>query len=64
MILGEDWLEACSPMWIHWVKKQMRFTHKGKRIMLKGIQKMEKLRVRVPFLQKTVSRALPGNGPS
>ena len=29
MIVGEDWLEACSPMWIHWTKKQMRFTYKG-----------------------------------
>jgi len=35
MILGEDWLEACSPMWIHWGKKVMRFTHKSKRITLK-----------------------------
>lgn len=38
MILGQDWLEANSPMWIHWGRKQMRFTHQGKRIMLKGVQ--------------------------
>lgn len=38
MILGEDWLESCSPMWIHWAKKFMRFTHYGKRIQLQGLQ--------------------------
>lgn len=38
MILGKDWLESCSPMWVHWAKKVMRFTHKGNRIELKGIQ--------------------------
>lgn len=32
MILGEDWLEQCSPMWVHWTKKIMRFMHKGKRV--------------------------------
>ena len=37
MILGQDWLESCSPMWVHWVKKQMRFTHQGKRVMLTGV---------------------------
>lgn len=37
MIVGEDWLEACSPMWIHWGKKLMKFTHKGQRISLQGI---------------------------
>jgi len=37
MILGEDWLEACSPMWIHWGQKHMRFTHNNKRISLKGV---------------------------
>lgn len=30
MILGEDWLESCSPMWVHWTKKIMRFVHKGR----------------------------------
>lgn len=37
MIVGEDWLEDCSPMWVNWKRKIMRFTHKGKRITLKGI---------------------------
>jgi len=37
MILGEDWLESCSPMWIHWDRKIMRFNHKGTRITLKGV---------------------------
>jgi len=36
MILGEDWLEDCSPMWVHWRKKIMRFNYKGRRITLKG----------------------------
>ena len=38
MILGEDWLEDCSPMWVHWKKKLMKFTHKGQRICLRGVQ--------------------------
>jgi len=37
MILGEDWLEECSPMWVNWRKKIMKFTHKGKRISLRGV---------------------------
>jgi hypothetical protein len=37
MILGEDWLEACSPMWVHWSKKLMKFTHQWQRIMLTGV---------------------------
>ena len=36
MILGEDWLEDYSPMWVHWRKKIMRFNYKGRRITLKG----------------------------
>jgi hypothetical protein len=35
MIVGEDWLEDCSPMWVHWRKKIMKFTYKGKRITLR-----------------------------
>jgi hypothetical protein len=31
-----DWLEQYSPMWIHWKRKLLRFTHAGKRIALKG----------------------------
>jgi hypothetical protein len=38
MILGEDWLEGCSPMWVHWTKKIMRFMHKGARVTLRGIR--------------------------
>jgi len=42
MILGQDLLETSSPMWVHWGNKQMKFTHGGKRIMLKGLsQDME-----------------------
>jgi len=37
MILGQDWLETYSPMWIHWGKKMMRFTHRNKRISLQGV---------------------------
>jgi hypothetical protein len=37
MVLGADWLEEKSPMWIHWKKKHMRFTHNNKRILLKGV---------------------------
>jgi len=38
MIVGEDWLEACSPMWVHWGKKVMKLTYNGKRITLHGIK--------------------------
>jgi hypothetical protein len=38
MLLGEDWLEECRPMWIDWVQKIMRFTLNGKRITLQGIK--------------------------
>jgi len=37
MILGQDWLESCSPMWVHWSKKLMKFTYQGKRVSLQGI---------------------------
>lgn len=37
MILGQDWLESCSPMWVHWSKKILRFTHHGQRITLHGL---------------------------
>jgi hypothetical protein len=37
MILGQDWLESCSPMWVRWSKKLMKFTYKGKRISLQGL---------------------------
>jgi predicted aspartyl protease len=38
IILGMDWLEQFSPMWVHWRKKKMRFGLKGKRIQLSGIK--------------------------
>ena len=38
MIVGEDWLEDCSPMWIHWSNKIMKFTYQGKRIELHGVK--------------------------
>jgi hypothetical protein len=37
IILGADWLEQHSPMWVHWKKRKMRFTHKGHRITLRGV---------------------------
>ncbi|RLN30751.1 hypothetical protein C2845_PM05G19660 [Panicum miliaceum] len=37
MILGADWLESHSPMWVHWKLKKMRFSHLGKKILLQGI---------------------------
>ena len=38
LILGADWLEDHSPMWLHWKKKIMRIPHQGRRIQLKGLQ--------------------------
>jgi hypothetical protein len=38
MILGHDWLDDHSPMWVHWRRKVMRFTHRGRRISLYGVQ--------------------------
>lgn len=37
MVLGADWLDSFSPMWIHWAQKILRFTHHGHRIQLQGI---------------------------
>jgi hypothetical protein len=37
MILGEDWLEAVSPVWVDYKTKEMRITFNGKRVALKGI---------------------------
>lgn len=37
MILGADWLEECSPMWIDWKQKLMRFTYKGREVPLQKI---------------------------
>jgi hypothetical protein len=38
IILGMDWLEQHSPMWVHWKRKKMRFSHLGKRITLTGVK--------------------------
>uniref|UniRef100_A0A0A9D1W1 Reverse transcriptase domain-containing protein n=1 Tax=Arundo donax TaxID=35708 RepID=A0A0A9D1W1_ARUDO len=38
IILGMDWLSDFSPMWVHWRKKIMRFSHKKQRITLNGIK--------------------------
>jgi hypothetical protein len=38
MILGMDWLESHSPMWIHWRCKIMRFHHKNRRISIHGLK--------------------------
>jgi hypothetical protein len=38
IVLGMDWLETFSPVWIHWRRKILRFTHKGSRIQLHGIK--------------------------
>ena len=37
IILGADWLECHSPMWIHGQHKKMRFLFMGKRILLRGL---------------------------
>jgi hypothetical protein len=37
IILGGDWLEEFSPMWVHWRQHRMRFRHQGHHIMLQGI---------------------------
>jgi hypothetical protein len=37
MIVGVDWLEEHSPMWVHWGRKLMRFTDNGKRVSLQGL---------------------------
>lgn len=38
MILGADWLHLHSPMWVHWRKQILRFTHNNRRITLRGVQ--------------------------
>lgn len=37
MILGDDWLSDHSPMWVHWKRRIIRFTHQGRRVTLKGV---------------------------
>jgi hypothetical protein len=38
LVLGMDWLESHSPMWIHWKRKLLRFSYQGARISLKGLK--------------------------
>lgn len=38
MILGMDWLERFSPMWIDWKRKRMRFQHQGNNVTLTGVK--------------------------
>jgi hypothetical protein len=38
MIIGEDWLEAVSPVWVDYKTKAMRITHQGKRVALQGVK--------------------------
>lgn len=38
MIVEMDWLEAHSPMDVHWGLKQLQFLYKGKSVLLKGVQ--------------------------
>lgn len=38
MILGMDWLEKFSPMWIDWKRKRMRFQHQGNNVTLTGVK--------------------------
>lgn len=50
LVLGMDWLESHSPMWIHWRRKLIRFTHSGQRVALKGtkdsLSKCPKIKIR------------------
>lgn len=38
MILGMDWLEKFSPMWVDWKRKRMRFQYKGSNVTLTGVR--------------------------
>lgn len=38
MILGMDWLELFSPMWVEWKRKKRRFALNGERITLIGVK--------------------------
>lgn len=37
MVLGMDWLAACSPMVVDWAAKVMQFDHQGALITLTGV---------------------------
>lgn len=38
MIVGEDWLEAVNPVWVDYKTKEMRITHKNRRVVLQGVK--------------------------
>ena len=38
IILGMQWLETMSPLWVDWRKKVMRFKYQGVRITLRGVR--------------------------
>jgi 5S rRNA maturation endonuclease (ribonuclease M5) len=38
IILGMDWLESHSTMWVDWKRKRMRFSYKGSRVVLTGVK--------------------------
>ncbi|CAN6292538.1 unnamed protein product [Urochloa humidicola] len=42
MILGMEWLEDHSPMWVHWKRKRLRFSYQGARITLRGVKENTK----------------------
>lgn len=37
IILGDDWLEEVSPVWVDFRTKQMKITEKGSRLLLQGV---------------------------
>jgi hypothetical protein len=42
-----DWLESHSPMWVHWKRKIMHFSHQGQRISLYGVRPNMKSRYKI-----------------
>jgi hypothetical protein len=37
-IIGMDWLESCSPMYVDWKHKWISLSHLGKSALLQGVQ--------------------------
>lgn len=59
VILGEDWLEQVSPVWVDYKTKLMRVTHKEKRIQLPGVVEDHKI---CPSVSSTKLQGLVKNG--
>jgi hypothetical protein len=57
MIVGADWLEEHSPMWVHWGRKLMRFTREGKRVSLQGLTNDV---MQCPAVKSQILKALKG----